>query len=192
MVGRRTTGRLGQGSQRTLIALLAPLAHQRRVQALASEEGALAGLVQAFVLAEEPRLVGRAVPALSRPLRDLRIRPRLRARGHIGISRHRVSGYHEPSPYRPLDSKFPQGQVSQVRLTQRVVAFNGRVKATPVLPRRRLTTGSAVTRSTPTAASPSATWDAYGTSASASGTATARCTCWSPGRTSASSPPMAT
>src|SRR5437879_8206018 len=119
MVGRRTTGRLGQGSQRTLIALLAPLAHQRRVQALASEEGALAGLVQAFVLAEEPRLVGRAVPALSRPLRDLRIRPRLRARGHVGISRHRGSGYHEPSPYRPLDSKFPQGQVSQVRLTQR-------------------------------------------------------------------------
>jgi hypothetical protein len=54
---------LGQLGQRTPVTLAAALGDQRRVQALAAQQPALGGLVQALVLLEDLRLVLRRVPA---------------------------------------------------------------------------------------------------------------------------------
>ena len=74
-IGRLASGRLGQRLQRAAVALLAPLRDQRRVQALAAQQRALARLVQALVLVEDLRLVLRRVPPRAAgPLGDLGVR----------------------------------------------------------------------------------------------------------------------
>jgi hypothetical protein len=55
-IGRRSPRRLGQRSPRALVPLDPPRRDQRRVQALAAQQGTLAGLVQRLVLIQDPRL----------------------------------------------------------------------------------------------------------------------------------------
>jgi len=73
-IGLRPTNRLGQGAQRTLITLQAPRRDQRRVQPFPTQQRALTSLVQAVVLAQDPRLVRRGICPRLRPAGHLRIR----------------------------------------------------------------------------------------------------------------------
>src|SRR5262249_51451146 len=95
-IARRSTRRSAQRLQRTLVALLAPLGDQRRVQALASEESASTIAIPPFVFGQNPQLVLRAIG------------PTRRALGHLGLRRlsHRFSmpaGYHTCHHHRDRD-----------------------------------------------------------------------------------------
>src|SRR6266536_2455299 len=69
-----TTRALAQRLERATVTLLAPLTDQRRVQALAAQQRALAGLVQPLVLSQHAQLVGgRVLARWPRPSRYLRV-----------------------------------------------------------------------------------------------------------------------
>src|SRR6266705_1248019 len=122
-IGGLASGRLGQRLERAAVALPAPLRQQRRVQALAPEQRALAGLVEALVLLEDLRLVLRRVPARATG-----------ALGHLGV---RIGGLvrgarpgariqrmiachgHRGTPPRPLSPMMQQLYLPHWMLTQR-------------------------------------------------------------------------
>jgi hypothetical protein len=72
-VDLRATALLRQRRDCSAIPLLAPLADERRVQALAPQQRALAGFIQPVVLGENPQLVGRAEPPLPGAFAHLRV-----------------------------------------------------------------------------------------------------------------------
>src|SRR6266516_2051483 len=78
-IGRRAALWLGQRLERAPVTLLAPLAEQRRVQALTAQQRALAGLVQALILGQDLGLVAR------------RVGPRPRSLGDLGVMLHHAS-----------------------------------------------------------------------------------------------------
>jgi hypothetical protein len=111
---------LGQDGQGALIALLTPLADQGRIEALAPEQGTLARLAQALVLAQDLLLVEGAEAPQVGPLRHIRVGLLWGTHGLRGWHRREHSCHVEPSPCRPLSSSITAGRVSHSRLTRRV------------------------------------------------------------------------